>query len=90
MIRFGPEVDGMLEMAEKDILHSLERDNPWWADTGRVVGTDFAHTRAYFRNFKELALNWGVRRALILMGPRRVGKTVIGTESDPCGAAKLL
>ena len=67
----------MLEIAEKDILQSLERDNPWWADADAVVGADFAHTRAYFGNFKALALNWGVRRALILMGPRRVGKTVM-------------
>jgi len=67
----------MLEIAEKDILQSLERDNPWWADHRGAIGTDFAHTRAYFANFRELALNWGVRRALILMGPRRVGKTVM-------------
>lgn len=38
----------MLEIAEKDILQSLERDNPWGADTGSMVGADFAHTRAYF------------------------------------------
>ena len=67
----------MLEIAEKDILQSLERDNPWWADQRGAIGADFAHTRAYFANFRELALNWGVRRALILMGPRRVGKTVM-------------
>ncbi|MBD1549603.1 ATP-binding protein [Roseibium aggregatum] len=67
----------MLEIAEKDILQSLERDNPWWARSGDMVGTGFSHTRAYFKNFKELALNWEVRRALILMGPRRVGKTVM-------------
>ena len=67
----------MLEIAEKDILQSLEGDNPWWAGTDGTVGADFEHTRAYFKNFRELALNWGVRRALILMGPRRVGKTVM-------------
>ena len=67
----------MLEIAEKDILQSLERDNPWWAVQGSAMGADFTHTRAYFAHFRQLALNWGVRRALILMGPRRVGKTVM-------------
>ena len=67
----------MLEIAEKDILQSLERDNPWWAVQGSALGADFTHTRAYFAHFRQLALNWGVRRALILMGPRRVGKTVM-------------
>lgn len=67
----------MLEIAEKDILQSLERDNPWWADQGHSLDAVFSHTRAYFKNFRELALNWGVRRSVILMGPRRVGKTVM-------------
>ena len=67
----------MLEIAEKDILRSLERDNPWWFDLGSTTASGFVHTRAYFGRFKELALNWEVRRALILMGPRRVGKTVM-------------
>ena len=67
----------MLEVAEKDILRGLERDNPWWFDDGSTTASGFAHTRAYFGRFKELALNWEVRRALILMGPRRVGKTVM-------------
>ena len=67
----------MLEIAEKDILQSLERDNPWWVSGSDISGPDFEHTRAYFDNFKALALNWDVRRSLILMGPRRVGKTVM-------------
>jgi predicted AAA+ superfamily ATPase len=65
----------MLEIAENDILQSLERDNPWWAVRGGATPTAFAHTRAYFAQFRELALNWDIRRTLILMGPRRVGKT---------------
>jgi len=67
----------MLEIAENDILQSLERDNPWWAVRGGATPTPFTHTRAYFGQFRELALNWDIRRALILMGPRRVGKTVM-------------
>ena len=74
----------MLEIAEKDILRSLERDNPWWADSGSIAESGFAHTRAYFGRFKELALNWEVRRSLILMGPRRVGKTVMLEQLVQC------
>ena len=33
--------------------------------------------RAYFGPFSTLALDWSVRRSTILMGPRRVGKTVM-------------
>ncbi|HMO09824.1 MAG TPA: hypothetical protein PKD10_19590, partial [Paracoccaceae bacterium] len=67
----------MLEIAERDILQSLERDNPWWGGAGGANSAEFPSTRAYFRSFRQLALNWGVHRALILMGPRRVGKTVM-------------
>lgn len=68
----------MLEVAEKDILHSLERDNPWWAMSAPIdLDKKFPHRRAYFKGFRDLAFNWNVRRSIILMGPRRVGKTVM-------------
>ena len=67
----------MLEVSEKDIIKSLKRDNPWW-DVENVKYTDkYSHRRAYFEPFFSLALNWSVKRSVILMGPRRVGKTVI-------------
>lgn len=67
----------MLEIAEEDILRSLRRDNPWWDNHGSSVLADFTKKRAYFESFKQIALNFDVRRAVILMGPRRVGKTVM-------------
>lgn len=67
----------MLEISEKDILQSLRRDNPWWDDKSIASSAAFSHKRAYFTSFAELALDWGVRRSTILMGPRRVGKTVL-------------
>lgn len=67
----------MLEISERDILRSLERDNLWWENRRAPAVADFTHRRAYFPAFAKLALNWGVRRAVILMGPRRVGKTVM-------------
>lgn len=66
-----------LEIAEKDILQSLQRDNPWWVIESAVPATEFSHMRAYFTGFRQQAMNWKVNRSVILMGPRRVGKTVM-------------
>jgi uncharacterized protein len=67
----------MLQIAQSDVMRSLERDNPWWdADNAQPFVT-FSHERAYFPAFKALVTNWAVRRSVILMGPRRVGKTVM-------------
>jgi uncharacterized protein len=67
----------MLKIAESDVLRSLERDNPWWDPTDKQPFAEFSHERAYLPAFKELVTNWAVRRSVILMGPRRVGKTVM-------------
>lgn len=67
----------MLEIAEIDVLQSLGRDNPWWQNHSPPAIAEFTKRRAYYGTFEKLALNWKVRRAVILMGPRRVGKTVM-------------
>ena len=67
----------MLEIAEQDLLRSMQQDNPWWDGPVATAFEGFAKTRAYLPLFKELAFNWAVRRSVILMGPRRVGKTVM-------------
>lgn len=67
----------MLQIAEADILQSLERDNPWWGGKIAELKSKFPHRRAYYSGFRELVLNWKIRRSTILMGPRRVGKTVM-------------
>ena len=64
----------MLEFSEDAIRIALRRANPWWDDADIP---ELNHMRAYFRSFKDLALNWNVHRSVILMGPRRVGKTVM-------------
>ena len=55
----------------------LRADNPWWEGGG--IWEDYARLkpRAYFQRFAELVEETGVRRAVVLMGPRRVGKTVL-------------
>jgi predicted AAA+ superfamily ATPase len=67
----------MIEISEADIRQRIERDNPWWGDPNFVIREAALQRRVYFGPFKTLALNPGVQRAAVLLGPRRVGKTVI-------------
>lgn len=66
----------MQAIGEDDIRRRLGRDNPWWdADNRLPIPEAGFPRRVYFESFKALALNFGVRRATVLLGPRRVGKT---------------
>jgi uncharacterized protein len=68
----------VLTISEKDVLKSLSRDNPWWTGVDPKAGIPlYSRHRAYFGGFTKLALNWNIRRSVVLMGPRRVGKTVM-------------
>lgn len=68
----------MLEIAKSDIVSRLMFDNPWWAE-GRTGKVAFEETprRKYFESFYQTVVDISVRRAVVLMGPRRVGKTVM-------------
>jgi hypothetical protein len=65
----------MQPISEEDIKQRIDRDNPWWFKTGGATPESAAPRRVYFASFKALALNFDVRRATVLLGPRRVGKT---------------
>jgi uncharacterized protein len=67
----------MIEISEADIRQRIERDNPWWGNPLFGIREAQFPRRVYFSPFKALALNPGVRRATVLLGPRRVGKTVM-------------
>jgi len=68
----------MLQISRDDIDARLALDNPWWdADDPSRLPTANLPKRVYFDPFQKLALNLQVRRAVILLGPRRVGKTVM-------------
>ena len=59
----------------RDILQKgLAKHNPWWQNPSY---TSYPKKRGYFNSFEKLALKSSVQRAVILMGPRRVGKTVM-------------
>lgn len=68
----------MLEVSQVDIAIRLRRDNLWWDSETKFTSpiANFPH-RIYFRPFCNLATDWDVNRAVVLMGPRRVGKTVM-------------
>lgn len=65
------------EILEKQIVGRLRIDNPWWK-TGEIL-SDYNNMtpRLYLNIFYPLVTDLSLRRALILMGPRRVGKTVM-------------
>lgn len=61
----------------KHIDDRLFGDNPWW-DTRKIPDYFGAlKQRPYIDIFFPLVSNQQIRRAVILMGPRRVGKTVM-------------
>lgn len=67
----------MLEIAKSDVIARMLFDNPWWVDSSASTPFEDAPRRRYFPAFLEKLKNKNLRRAVILMGPRRVGKTVM-------------
>ena len=67
----------MREISESEILERLRVDNPWWETSKIDDEWDELPRRAYFEPFHELVKQTDVRRAVVLLGPRRIGKTVL-------------
>lgn len=68
----------MLQVSENELKNRLLFDNPWWEKGGSInPEVDSWPRRAYFDSFVKLVSDVEVRRAVVLMGPRRVGKTVL-------------
>jgi len=67
-----------LQIPPHEVQRRLALDNPWWR-AGQSIDAEEEGwpRRAYFAQFSRLALQASVRRALVLIGPRRVGKTVM-------------
>ncbi|MCE7060653.1 ATP-binding protein [Dyadobacter sp. CY343] len=63
--------------SETQIIARLQFENPWWT-TGKLDAYYASFKpRLYFDLFYPLIKNTTVHRAAVLMGPRRVGKTVM-------------
>lgn len=66
------------EIPLADVQRRLAFDNPWWV-AGEGVDRERKDwpRRAYFDSFYQLVQAVEVHRAVVLIGPRRVGKTVM-------------
>jgi len=62
---------------KEQMIKRMSIDNPWWLT--HTIANDYKNMppRAYLSEFYPLVADISVRRAIILMGPRRVGKTVM-------------
>lgn len=62
---------------KEQILSRLKYDNPWWISG--MIPSDYEQMtrRPYINLFYPLITEKSIRRTVVLMGPRRVGKTVM-------------
>ena len=60
----------------KILLDRITSDNSWWIDS-RIPFYDEFSKRRYYKGFYELVTQVFPHRAVVLMGPRRIGKTVM-------------
>ena len=65
------------EISKKQVLDRIRFENPWWVDGHIENDFNKMPRRLYFKLFKSLVFEKDIRRAVVLMGPRRVGKTVM-------------
>ena len=68
----------MLQVSDQEINNRLREENPWWASAAGI-DRDYAAfpRRAYLQPFIRMLRLDGPQRALLLLGPRRVGKTIL-------------
>lgn len=68
----------MQGISKEDIVQRIRTENPWW-NGGQSINPGYSSMkpRAYFGLFFPLVKARTVNRAVVLMGPRRVGKTVM-------------
>ena len=64
------------ELSDKEIRGRFQSDNPWW-EKKKDYRAEQSYRRHYFSPLFEQASQRAIRRAVLLMGPRRVGKTVL-------------
>ncbi len=65
------------ELLERQIIGRLRVDNPWWTEGEIPAYYKEMTPRLYLDMFYPLVKEKEIKRAMILMGPRRVGKTVM-------------
>ncbi len=64
-------------VAISQVLERMRFENPWWVSKAIDPYYEQMPRRMYFNQFAGVALQQSVNRSVVLMGPRRVGKTVM-------------
>jgi uncharacterized protein len=67
----------MKAVSNQQIAEHLKRLNPWWTSGVIDAETQLLKPRAYVTPVLKLLLEPELRRAVVLLGPRRVGKTIL-------------
>lgn len=68
----------MKDISDQEVIDHLKRLNRWWSDPAAVdPESDVLRPRAYLEPVRQLVLDASLRRAVVLLGPRRVGKTIL-------------
>lgn len=68
----------MRSISKEQIIEKMRTANSWWASPEiSAIPYHRLRSRRYFHLFRPLAVSREPKRALVLMGPRRVGKTVL-------------
>ena len=65
------------EELERQVIERMRMDNPWWISGQIPEDIHQMKSRLYLDSFYKLVKGLDVRRAIVLMGPRRVGKTIM-------------
>ena len=68
----------MKDISDQEVAEHLKRLNRWWGSTAGIdEGTASLKRRAYLPAVRRLLTDVTLRRAVVLLGPRRVGKTIL-------------
>lgn len=66
-----------IKFSKEQVLDRVLFENPWWETSQIDVFYNKMKRREYFRLLFPLITERQIKRAVVLMGPRRVGKTVL-------------
>ncbi|MCX6161968.1 MAG: ATP-binding protein [Ignavibacteriae bacterium] len=69
--------NNLTPFSDQLVIDRFRLENPWWTDGKTEEEYNSKKRRLYFSLFSPLVKQTDVKRALVLMGPRRVGKTVM-------------
>lgn len=67
----------MKNVSDQQVAEHLKRLSPWWQNAMMDPATLDLRPRAYLGRVRQLLLEPNLRRAVVLLGPRRVGKTIL-------------